>query len=75
MEIAKIVMNPEALNVEYYVKAGAAVELLMDEASPIAGVQIKTLDTSKYVIVAITRKHRTIVPVAGIIFMPVTTYL
>lgn len=63
MEIAKIVMNPEALNVEYYAdKRVQLVELLIDEASPIAGVQIKTLDTSKYVIVAITRKHRTIVP-------------
>lgn len=63
MEIAKIVMNPEALNVEYYSQGRVQLlELLIDERSPLAGVKINTLDSSKYVIVAIARKHRTIVP-------------
>lgn len=63
MEIAKIVMNPEALNVEYYAQGRVQLlELLIEEKSPLAGVRIKTLDSSKYVIVAITRKHHTIVP-------------
>lgn len=63
MEIAKIVANPEALNVEYYSQGRVQlVELLVTEDSPLAGVKINTLDSSKYVIVAITRKHRTIVP-------------
>ena len=63
MEIAKIVMNPEALNVEYYSQGRVQLlELLVEELSPIAGVRINTLDSTKYVIVAMTRKHRTIVP-------------
>lgn len=63
MEIAKIVKNPEALNVEYYANGRVQLlELLVSEGSPLSGVKIKTLDTSKYVIVAISRKHRTIVP-------------
>ena len=63
MEIAKIVMNPEALNVEYYSQGRVQLlELLVEEQSPIAGVRINTLDSSKYVIVAVTRKHQTIVP-------------
>ncbi len=63
MEIAKIVANPEALNVEYYAQGRVQlVELMVDENSPLAGVKINTLDSSKYVIVAISRKHRTIVP-------------
>lgn len=63
LEIAKIVANPEALNVEYYSQGQVQmVELLVEEKSPLAGVRINTLDSSKYVIVAITRKNRTIVP-------------
>jgi len=64
MEIAKIVMNPVALNVEYYSQGRVQLmELLVDQNSPLAGVKINTLDSSnKYNIVAVTRKHRTIVP-------------
>lgn len=63
LEIAKIVSNPEALNVDYYANGRVKLlELLIEDNSPIAGVKIKTLDTSKYVIVAINRKHHTIVP-------------
>lgn len=63
LEIAKIVANPEALNVDYYSQGRVQLlELLIDEESPLAGVKINTLDSSKYVIVAIARKHRTIVP-------------
>lgn len=63
MEIAKIVKNPEALNVDYYADGRVQlVELMISEDSPIAGMQLKSLDTSKFVIVAITRKHQMIVP-------------
>ncbi|MBC7075133.1 MAG: Trk system potassium transporter TrkA [Syntrophomonadaceae bacterium] len=63
LEIAKIVKNPEALNVDYYADGKVQlVELLVEANSPIAGMKLKSLDTSQYVIVSIVRKHHTIVP-------------
>jgi len=63
LEIFKIVKNPEALNVDYYADGRVQlVELLVTDNSPIAGKKLKMLDTSKYVVVAISRKHRMIVP-------------
>jgi len=63
LEIAKIVNNPETLNVEYYADGRVQLmELFVQENSPIAGMKLKLLNTSQYVIVSINRKHRTIVP-------------
>lgn len=63
IEIAKIVKNPEALNVDYYADGRVQlIELIINEDSPVAGVQLKFLNTSQYVIVAISRKCRMIVP-------------
>lgn len=62
-EIAKIVKNPEALECDYY--ANGRVQLmaiLVEGNSPVAGLKLKELDTSKYVIVSIVRKHKMIVP-------------
>ncbi len=67
LEIAKIVNNPEALNVEYYADGRVQLmELFVQENSPIAGMKLKLLNTSQYVIVSINRKHRTIVPAGKI---------
>lgn len=62
-EIAKIVKNPEALECDYY--ADGRVQLLailVTENSPVAGLRLMDLDTSKYVVVSIVRDHNMIVP-------------
>ncbi len=62
-EIAKIVKNPEALECDYYAQGRVQlIAFLVKNDSPIAGLQLKDLDTSKYVIVSIVRKHKMIVP-------------
>ncbi len=62
-EISKIVRNPEALNVDYYAQGRVQlVELLVEPSSPLIGKKLKSLDTSKYVIVAIIRRNNMIVP-------------
>ena len=62
-EIAKIVKNPEALECDYYADGRVqSIAILITNDSPIAGMQLKDLDTSKYVIISIVRKHRMIVP-------------
>lgn len=64
LEIAKIVKNPEALNVDYY--AGGKVQLVelpIDEKSPVAGKRLKELTSDvPFNIVAIDRKHVMSVP-------------
>ncbi len=62
-EITKIITNPEALNVEYYADGRVKLlELYVHEKSPVAGMKLKLLNTSKYVVVSIKRKHKMIVP-------------
>jgi len=62
-EIAKIVENPAAISVEYYVDGRVQMlELEIPEDSILDGTKLKDLDTSRFVIVSIIRKHRTIVP-------------
>lgn len=62
-EIAKIVKNPEALECDYYANNRVqSIALLITYDSPIAGMQLKELDTSNYVIISIVRKHKMIVP-------------
>ena len=62
-EIAKIVRNPEALSVEYFADGRVQmVEVEIPDNSNLDGVKLKDLDTSKFVIVSIIRKHKTIVP-------------
>lgn len=62
-EISKIVKNPEALSVEYYANGRVKmIELEVDPRQIINGVKLKELDTSKFVIVSITRQQMTIVP-------------
>lgn len=71
-EIAEIIKNPEALNVEYY--ADGKVQLLELELaadSPIADKKIKDLDTSiPYNIVSIIRKHTMLVPSGDDVLKP-----
>ncbi|NLT21055.1 MAG: Trk system potassium transporter TrkA [Syntrophomonadaceae bacterium] len=63
LEISKLVKNPSALNVEYYAQGRVQLmELAVEENSFMAGKQIKSLNTTHFVIVAITRKHKMIVP-------------
>lgn len=62
-EIAKIVKNPEVLDVEYYADGKVQlVEFVVPDNSPVINMKLKDLDTSKYVIVSIVRKHKMIVP-------------
>jgi trk system potassium uptake protein TrkA len=62
-EIFKIVKNPEANNIDFFADGRVElIELPIDKTSKLAGKKIKTLDTSLYVIVAILRERRTIVP-------------
>lgn len=63
LEISKLVKNPAALNVEYYAQGRVQLmELLVEEGSFMAGKQIRSLNTAHFVIVAITRKHKMLVP-------------
>jgi len=63
LEIAQLIKNPAVTNVEYYANGRVEmVELIIGKDWPIAGTQLKSLDTSKYVIVAIMRNHRMLVP-------------
>ena len=63
LEISKLVKNPAALNVEYYAQGRVQLmELPVEEGSFMAGKPIRSLNTSHFVIVAITRKHTMIVP-------------
>jgi len=63
LEIAQLIKNPVVTNVEYYANGRVEmVELIIGKDWPIAGTQLKSLDTSKYVIVAIMRNHRMLVP-------------
>ncbi|HZK44226.1 MAG TPA: Trk system potassium transporter TrkA [Syntrophomonadaceae bacterium] len=62
-EIAKIVKNPEALDLDYYADGRVQLmALLITEDSLLAGSKLKDLDTAKYVIVSVLRKHEMIVP-------------
>ncbi|NLB87956.1 MAG: Trk system potassium transporter TrkA [Syntrophomonadaceae bacterium] len=62
-EIAKIVKNPEALDCDYYANGMVQlIAILIENNSPVAGLKLKELDASKYVIVSILRKHKMIVP-------------
>lgn len=71
-EIAEIIKNPEALNVEYY--ADGKVQLLELELaadSPLADKKIKDLDRSiPYNIVSIIRKHAILVPSGDDVLKP-----
>lgn len=70
-EIAKIVKNPEALNVDYYADGRVQLnELIINEDSPVTGTKLKDLDTSLYVIVAIIRDHKMIVPSGEDVILP-----
>ena len=63
LEISKLVKNPAALNVEYYAQGRVQLmELLVEEGSFMDGKQIRSLNTAHFVIVAITRKHKMLVP-------------
>ncbi len=63
-EIAEIVKNPEALNVDYYADGKVQLlELELKPDSPILEKKIKDLDSSiPYNIVSIVRKHSMLVP-------------
>ncbi|MBO8158420.1 Trk system potassium transporter TrkA [Thermosyntropha sp.] len=62
-EIAKIIKNPEVLDIEYYADGKVQlVEFVVPDNSPAINMKLKDLDTSKYVIVSIARKHKMIVP-------------
>lgn len=71
-EIAEIIKNPEALNVEYY--ANGKVQLLELEVkpdSPLIDSKIKDLDTSiPYNIVSIIRRHTMLVPSGDDVLKP-----
>ncbi|SHG62359.1 trk system potassium uptake protein TrkA [Thermosyntropha lipolytica DSM 11003] len=70
-EIAKIVKNPEVLDVEYYADGKVQlVELVVPDKSPVINMQLRDLDTSKYVIVSIVRKHKMIVPSGNDVIKP-----
>lgn len=64
LEIAKVVRNPEALNVDFY--AGGKVQLLelpIDAASPVAGKKLRELTSDvPFNIVALDRQHLTHIP-------------
>lgn len=63
MEIAKIVKNPEALDVDYYADGRVQlIKLKIEDNSWLVGKKLKQLDTSKFVVVSIVRDHRMIVP-------------
>ncbi|MGI5881187.1 MAG: Trk system potassium transporter TrkA [Syntrophomonadaceae bacterium] len=63
LEISKLVNNPAALNVEYYAEGRVQLmELAVEEGSFMARKQIRSLNTARFVIVAITRKHKMLVP-------------
>ncbi|WP_054692896.1 Trk system potassium transporter TrkA [Syntrophomonas palmitatica] len=63
-EIAQIVQNPEALNVDFYADGKVQlVELEVGADSPLLGKKIKQLDSSvPYNIVSIHRQHSIMVP-------------
>lgn len=63
-EIAEIVKYPDALNVDYYADGKVQLQKLeLKPDSPVAGKQLKDLDTSvPYNIVSIEREHSLLVP-------------
>lgn len=71
-EIAEIIKNPEALNVDYYADGKVQLlELELKPDSPLADKKIKELDTSiPYNIVSIVRKHTSLVPSGNDVLKP-----